>query len=64
MNPKFNIHVSVFQNRKCQESRKPVFCRSVYLEDSRLFPYRVVLDALRTLFCDDCIVVFEDSVVI
>lgn len=63
MTPKFNIHVSVFQNRKCQESRKPVFCRSVYLDDSRLFPYRVVLDAMRCLFGDGCIVVFEDSIV-
>ena len=56
-----SVLVSVYQNEKCQASKKAIFCRHLYLQDGESFPYSLILCALRVLFGTGCVVVFEDS---
>lgn len=50
------MEIKVYLNGK---SEKPVFCRIVPISDAVIFDFVTCLRAMKSLFGDDCIVIFR-----
>ena len=52
---KQSVLLKVFLNQETKRSNKVAFSRVVYMDNSVMFPFNKVLDAMHVLFGEDCV---------